>query len=112
MRKKLPYRAPPNLNASKRPQNLLSRLRPTNWNLRTGLLMLALATLSTTQGCDEFSKPAGNPPLSEDLKTFAPLPQPTGDKGRDALKFAKALVEERALRKGVVAAYCRNANPC
>lgn len=89
-----------------------SNLPGTTWIWRQATRWLAIAILSTIAGCGTFSKPAGNPPLAADLREFAPLPEPTGDKGRDALRYATELVAERERRRSVVATYCENADPC
>jgi hypothetical protein len=74
--------------------------------------MLVLATLLMNAGCGESLVRTKLPPLATDLKEYRPFPQPTGDKGRDALNLAAALVQERALRRAAVNEYCEHADPC
>ena len=101
-----------NLQGRVKFQNCLMRLRRINWNWRTVTRWCVLPILFMMVGCGQFSKPASNPPLTDDLKTFEPFPQPTGDKGRDALQYAAVAVAERSMRRDVVELYCMNARPC
>lgn len=101
-----------NCNARKRRRDLQNKSHNMKLTFGLALPLLALLIPLTLTGCDVFSKPAGNPPLAADLKEFKPFPESTGDKGRDAIRYASALAEERELRIGTFEAYCRNADPC
>lgn len=77
-----------------------------------GKLLLALLILFTTTGCDRSSNKVRNDPPA-DLFERTPPPPPSGDKGQDALNYARAYVRSDAKVEGWIQWWClENEDQC